>query len=163
MDSGPRQRTRFWRRLASGGTGSASTSRAPHRWKAQGRAGRRRSELQGLQWAHSCWREPSLEHCLGPQPPSRHSTWPHLVTTQLQAARVGAQRQTWAWGQQPGTAPRSRRGQRAFSTPLPGCPSADTKQDWLGLVAAPNIYILNLPSAAVSMTTRPPSNKEAEC
>lgn len=46
---------------------------------------------------------------------------------------------------------------------MPGDSTADTKQNWLGLGAVPNIYISNLPLAAVTMVTRPLSNKAAEC
>lgn len=51
----------------------------------------------------------------------------------------------------------------ALFSPIQGLVLSDTKQNWLGLGAVSNIYISNLCLAAVSMATRPPSNKAAEC
>lgn len=75
-------------------------------------------------------------------------------------------------GQQPGTGPMEqateRKGSVLHSLRGPvlstvGDGTADTKQNRPRLGAAPNIYISNLPLAAVTMATRAPSNKAAEC
>lgn len=63
----------------------------------------------------------------------------------------------------PALAPWSRLGRQALFSPIQGLVGSDTKQNWLGLVAVSDIYISNLPLAAVSMATRPPSNQPAEC
>lgn len=41
--------------------------------------------------------------------------------------------------------------------------TAQQTQSTLGLGTVPNIYISNLPLAAVTMATRSPSNKAVEC
>lgn len=66
-----------------------------------------------------------------------------------------------SWAQAPLSRPRKGRCSSCPSTVGDG--AVDTKQDWLGLGAVPSIYISNLPLAAVTMATRPPSNKAAVC
>ena len=58
---------------------------------------------------------------------------------------------------------RLRKGRCSSFPSTVGDGMADTKQDWLGLGAVPSIYISNLPLAAVTMATGPPSNKAAVC
>ena len=58
---------------------------------------------------------------------------------------------------------RPRKGRCPSFPSTVGDSAVDTKQDWLGLGAVPSIYISNLPLAAVTMATRPPSNKAAVC
>lgn len=66
-----------------------------------------------------------------------------------------------SWAQAPRSRPRKGRCSSFPSTVGDG--TVDTKQNWLGLGAVPSIYISNLPLAAVTMATRPPRNKAAEC
>lgn len=65
-----------------------------------------------------------------------------------------------------GTGPARAGVLHSLQSPVPpnvGDGTAHTKQNWLGLGAVPNIYISNLPLAAVTMATRSPSNKAAQC
>lgn len=93
---------------------------------------------------------------------------------QLQAARLqltaASSKRLTLQGQQPASGPTQRPMEEEvfYSLQCPVLPNvadgtADTKQNWLGLEAVPNIYISNLPLAAVTMATRSPSNKAAEC